>query len=375
MNSNFASVESEHRTQQLLIETFKELFDFSRDVLWLMAPDGQITYVSPAIFILRGISPELAKRQTIEEIHPPESAARSIAYFTYMLDEISKGRRPDPFQGSLDYFHANGTTIQTEVYAVPSFDGNGNFSFLAGVSRDISARVLKEEKARAEIRSREIELRKMLNTVLEHEVRSAIAVINFSMEGRSIEPSTAQVVKRSTANLLRVVEQVGLFSRSDDIKNLRAPMKISIAGMIGEIERNLGFESSLRLSGDTDAPVWGEHSLILQLFTQVLENAKQYAALESEVSIRIDGDLELDGRFTKISVSNSHVAPNGVDLTRLFDPFYRSPHVLDKSGSGLGLSIAKHLAEMLGGAISVDYEDGTFTTTVVLPQTAAARLK
>lgn len=101
----------DQRANMLMVETFKELFDFSRDVLWLMTQDGAISYVSPAIYLLRGITPEEARHQKIEETLLPESAHRSVSYFMYMLGEIAEGRKPDPFQGILDYYHADGSIV------------------------------------------------------------------------------------------------------------------------------------------------------------------------------------------------------------------------------------------------------------------------
>lgn len=367
MNSHLNDALIDHNSEQLLIDTFKELFDFSRDVLWLMAPDGSITYISPAIFLLRGISPEVAKRQKIEEILPPESAARSVGYFTYMLDEISHGRKPDPFQGSLDYFHADGNIINTEVYAVPCFDGHGHFTFLAGVSRDVSARVLEQEKARAEIKSREIEFRKMLNNVLEHEVRNAIAVINLSIKDQSIDPAIEKVINRSTENLLKVAEQVGLFSRSASFQNLSTPQEFSLVDLIEDLQKSLSFENAVRLSGETDVLLWAEYSLVFQLLKQLMDNARKYTSSGSDIFIHLSKGNEFGKSVLKIEISNFHMTPREINMSRLYDPFYRSPHVLGISGSGLGLSIAKHLAEMLGGSISIDYKESIFTVTAVLP--------
>lgn len=357
----------DHKANMLLVETFKELFDFSRDVLWLMAPDGSITYVSPAIYLLRGITAEEARHQKIEDTLLPESAHRSVSYFMYMLAEIAEGRKPAPFQGVMDYYHADGSIVKTDVYAVPAFDAQGNFSFLAGVSRDISARVLAEEKQKTELKLREIEFRKMLNSVLEHEVRNALAVINLAFDDRSLEPQKAGRVRKSIDDLLQVVEQVGLFSRSDDLEKLMQSSALSVCDILAELQQKLALSDTVVFEGDRGLRVWAEQSLILQLFEQIMVNAKKYAEPGSKITVTCTEESLDAGTLARIRFSNTHVAPQGLALHRLFDPFYRGSHVSEKSGSGLGLTIAKHLTEMLNGRISVDYQNSIFSVTVSLP--------
>ena len=358
----------DQRANMLMVETFKELFDFSRDVLWLMTEDGAISYVSPAIYLLRGITPDEARHQKLEDIHPPESAHRSVSYFMYMLGEIAEGRKPEPFQGILDYYHANGSIVKTDVYAVPAFDAQGNFNFLVGVSRDISARVLAEEKQKTELKLREIEFRKMLNSVLEHEVRNALAVINLAFDDQSMGHRKAGRVRKSIDDLLQVVEQVGLFSRSDDLEKLMESSAVSISDTLAEVQQKLALTDTVVFDGDLGLHVWAEHSLILQLLEQIMTNAQKYADPGSNIRVTCTDEGQETENMATIRFSNTHIAPQGIALHRLFDPFYRGSHVSEKSGSGLGLTIAKHLTEMLNGRISIDYENSVFSVTVCLPR-------
>jgi signal transduction histidine kinase len=268
----------------------------------------------------------------------------------------------------MDYYHADGSIVKTDVYAVPAFDAQGNFSFLAGVSRDISARVLTEEKQKTELKLREIEFRKMLNSVLEHEVRNALAVINLAIDDRSLGPQKAGRVRKSIDDLLQVVEQVGLFSRSDDLEKLRESNAVSVCDILTEVQQKLALSDTVVFEGDQGLHVWAEHSLILQLFEQIMVNASKYAEPGSKIRVTCADESQETETLATIRFSNTHIAPQGIALNRLFDPFYRGSHVSEKSGSGLGLTIAKHLTEMLNGRISIDYGNSVFCVTVSLPR-------
>ena len=64
------------------------------------------------------------------------------------------------------------------------------------------------------------------------------------------------------------------------------------------------------------------------------------------------------------------------ELQQVFDPFYRSPAAIEAQihGAGLGLSLAKHLAEAMGGSLTASSELGigsTFTLRLMVDQPAA----
>jgi diguanylate cyclase (GGDEF)-like protein/PAS domain S-box-containing protein len=121
-------------------ERYRLLAENARDVIWTMEPDGTVSYLSPSIQLLRGISPEDAMAQPLEQIHPPESRQRSQAYFNQLREDVQAGRAPQPFRGELEYYCQDGSTIWAEVIALPIVDAGGHFQKLLGVSRDISER-------------------------------------------------------------------------------------------------------------------------------------------------------------------------------------------------------------------------------------------
>lgn len=125
------------------------LAENSNDVVWTMSPTGEITYVSPAVERMRGISQEEALRQPIHEILTPESVAVSLGYFTDLFAAIAEGRpSPGNFRGMLEYYCADGSTVWTEVQAIPRFGPNGEVLEILGVSRDISDRLAQEAAVR-----------------------------------------------------------------------------------------------------------------------------------------------------------------------------------------------------------------------------------
>ena len=108
------------------------------DVVWTIEPDGTISYVSPAIEKLRGFTPAEAMRQPLEEIHPPESLAKSLGYFQELHVRTRAGLPLEPFRGDLEYWCKDGSTIWCHVLVLPLVGPDGVLHQLLGVSRDIS---------------------------------------------------------------------------------------------------------------------------------------------------------------------------------------------------------------------------------------------
>lgn len=110
----------------------------------------------------------------------------------------------------------------------------------------------------------------------------------------------------------------------------------------------------------------GDKQRISQILSILLDNAMEYSGSKSEII------LSAQSKKNKIYIN---VADNGkgIDtktMSRIFERFYRADkNRSDKTHFGLGLSIAKELAQLHGGKITVESEPGTGSTfTLQLPR-------
>ncbi len=143
---------------QLSEARYRLLADNALDVIWTMSLDGAITSVSPAIETLRGITPQEALQQSLEEILTPASQAVCLDYFATLQAAIAAGHFPPSFRGELEYWCRDGSTIWANVIALPLPGPDGAPTELLGMSRDINAL----KKAETEATERERHLRRLL---------------------------------------------------------------------------------------------------------------------------------------------------------------------------------------------------------------------
>jgi signal transduction histidine kinase len=114
-------------------------------------------------------------------------------------------------------------------------------------------------------------------------------------------------------------------------------------------------KSKVKVNGDADQ--------LLELFVTLFDNALKYSAQKSKVEVKVE---KLENKVYA-SVTDQGVGITEVDLPHIFERFYRADQSRSKTkvgGYGLGLSLAKTIAEAHGGKISVEseYKKGsTFT--------------
>lgn len=107
----------------------------------------------------------------------------------------------------------------------------------------------------------------------------------------------------------------------------------------------------------TDLIVWGDADRLIQIFTNLIQNAIKFTHEEGEIIIRVVQD---NPQFAGVAVQDTGpgIPPDAIE--KVFDPFFRVGHGRKggPKGLGLGLSITKTLVELHGGRISVRSELG-----------------
>jgi len=91
-----------------------------------------------------------------------------------------------------------------------------------------------------------------------------------------------------------------------------------------------------------------------------MTNAIKYSRVDRRIRIAAHLQSTENGQEVAISIQDRGIGIHSSELKRIFEPFYRSPEatLAQIHGTGLGLSVCKHLAEAMGGRLSVKSEVG-----------------
>jgi len=130
---------------------------------------------------------------------------------------------------------------------------------------------------------------------------------------------------------------------------------------------------SLYCDLEASAPaVLVDRAFIEETIVNLLRNAVKYTPAHGTISI----DTRAEGSSAVLDISDTGIGIPEAERSRIFDEFYRASNAREAApeGTGLGLSLAKHVVELHGGSISVLSTGGAGATfRVVLPRVAARR--
>ncbi|CAG0935724.1 two-component system, OmpR family, phosphate regulon sensor histidine kinase PhoR [Thermoflexales bacterium] len=122
----------------------------------------------------------------------------------------------------------------------------------------------------------------------------------------------------------------------------------------------LNKRQTVTLPVDPIPPVQADLQRLVQVMTLLLDNAIKYTPGEG----KIDVSIEVLDSFAKVFVRDTGIGIESQDQPRIFQKWFRSadPVVREHPGNGLNLYIAKHLIELMGGAIGFESAPGQGST-------------
>lgn len=223
-------------------------------------------------------------------------------------------------------------------------------------------------------------MRRQLIGDVAHELRTPLTTIKGSMEGLidGVFPADETTFLRlygEADRLQRLVNDLQELSRVEARAYELHPHLIGLGVLIRGVVSRLGpqFDEKgvgLRVEVPSDLPlVMADEDRLAQILTNLLGNALHYTPEEGRVEIL----AEQKGREIQVTVSDTGIGIPAEHLPHVFDRFYR----VDKSrsrargGSGIGLTITKHLVEAHRGRIWAESEGAgkgsRFTFTLPVP--------
>ncbi|MGK2741374.1 PAS domain-containing sensor histidine kinase [Tepidicaulis sp. LMO-SS28] len=357
---------------------------FSEHAIDLIArhkPSGELIYISPSVKRMLGMTQEEALQFNImHTVHPDDH--QTFMDGIMRMAETGKGV-------TLTYRlpHKLGHYIWFETTIRPLMDeATGKLVEVFAISRDISERKRYEdellrarEKAEAANRTKSQFLANM-----SHELRTPLnAIIGFSdimrqelfgSVGHEKYKEYADLINDSGALLLELISDILDMSKIEAGKmQLRLkPASIrrladSCLRIIGARAREKAQELTLDIDAETERHIFMcDERAVKQILLNLLSNAVKFTPEGGRITLRVTKEgsrLAIDVADTGIGIPKDHLPR----LTRPFEQVASESHVAHE-GSGLGLALVKSLAELHGGRVMIDSEEGKGTTVrVTLP--------
>lgn len=147
-------------------------------------------------------------------------------------------------------------------------------------------------------------------------------------------------------------------------------MNINLVEMIQQTSGE--FEEKFRARGLKEVLTLPEEEAIVRVdgrrTWRVLENIYNNAAKYAMEGTRVYADLKIEEGYVSFSLKNVSEQPLNISADELTERFIRGDISRSTEGSGLGLSIAKTLAEMQGGKFELYLDGDLFKVTITFPR-------
>src|SRR5262245_35813790 len=222
-----------------------------------------------------------------------------------------------------------------------------------------------------------------------HELRTPLASIRvfgeFLKLGRVKEPDKIQeygeYIETESRRLTQLINNILDFSRIESGQKTYHFEQTSVEGVVADtlktfevvLEQN-GFNVRLERPPSPLPQVVIDPDAISQAFINLLDNAVKYSGGSKEIGVK----LAEQGDAVTISVIDHGVGIASEEREKVFEKFYRVGNCLvhDVKGSGLGLSIVKHIVEAHHGRVTVESEPGRGSAFIIhIPVDQSARVK
>jgi len=340
-------------------------------------PERRISYVSPNVERILGLQRNeiMQVGSLVPYLHPADVGVGQLT------DE--KLRDPSP-QSEMTEFRIrrpDGSDQWVSAISVPDIDedgiGRGVFVYIS----DISTRRAAEDALRGAQQAAEAANRSKSEFLsrMSHELRTPLnAVLGFSqllklgaLPGDDTEP-VDQILKGGR-HLLDLIDEVLDITRIETGRLLLSAEPVLVSDLVGEsldLIRSLAEKRQIILVADETGMseyVFADRQRSKQVLLNLLSNAVKYNHPRGSVAVscRAMGATRL-----RIGIADTGPGIRPEQMDRLFAPFDRLDAAsTDIEGTGIGLALAKNLAEAMGGALVVESVVGRGSTfSVELPR-------
>ena len=361
-------------------ERFRTLLDEIPAIVWTVEPDGKVSFYNGHFYSYTGILKGSVEADWRFVLHPDDKQPTMEAWAT-----ATRTESPYSFEHRIK--RADGQYRWYLSRGLPLRDHQGRtVKWLAtAVDIDDQKRTLEElERVKRELENKNEELEALIS-IASHDLRTPLVNIRgFSGELSKDINSVKDVLTRENLSETaskkiepifnkHVPDAVRLIQTSAEVMNqmLKSLMDVAKSGTVSlklqDIDMNVLFEQikatfafqlkdkSVEFSVKPLPACRGDNAIVMQIFFNLVQNAIKYLEPKRAGQIHVYALIEPSKVTYCVEDNGLGIAPE--HLKDIFSVFYRlSPGTGE--GEGVGLTIARRMAERLGGNLSVDSKLG-----------------
>jgi len=343
-------------------ERYRNLVESTSDWVWEVDPTGAYTYASPRLESLLGYQPSEIIGRTPFDLMSLGEAERVKQIF---VNNILKDEQPINRLVNVNQ-HKSGHDVIVETSGVPFYDEMGGLMGYRGIDRDITDRINTEQillNAKTEAENANLAKSEFIYR-MSHELRTPLnAILGF---GQILEMTSDDFNDQQKGNVKEILDAGHhLLKLINDVLDLakiesgKLEVDIEVTDLSDILHQCIHLitpqleECHIELVDNISHKkyaVQADHTRLKQVLLNLLSNAIKYNCCQGRISLNSE---VIDEQYLRIIVTDTGEGITEEELTKLFSPYERLNASKNIQGTGIGLSITKHMAELMGGKIGV----------------------
>lgn len=291
------------------------------------------------------------------------------------LDRIKEAMRNwQPVRVELINYTKTGQEFWLEADIFPIADQSGWFTHWISVERDITGRKKIEEIKHAQhVAELANQAKSSFLATMSHEIRTPISGVigmvdvlhQTSLKGYQIE--MVDIIRDSANSLLGIIDDILDFSKIEsghlELESVQFHLEKSVEKICLLLDR-MAMERNveLLLFTDPDLPeyVVGDELRLRQILINLVGNAIKFSSQSGKTGkVRLNVNLHSDNEskiIIEFAVIDNGIGMSQETIARLFTPFMQADTSITRhyGGTGLGLTITRHLTELMQGEIQLE---------------------
>lgn len=205
--------------------------------------------------------------------------------------------------------------------------------------------------------------------MLVHELKTPLSVVKMVLGSGRRTPTLVQSAESAIQSMSAVIErckQAELLESNAVEVHPKTPVRL--AALVSELVDRYGLRDRIVMDIPDDAVIKIDLELLRVILSNLLDNARRYSPINSDVLVSARLSLQENVAGWKIEVRNQPGLHGQPDPALVFTKFYRHAKAHQETGSGLGLYLVAQFAKMLGGWARYRTELPYLVFTVWIPR-------
>ena len=360
-------------------QRYRSLFENNPGAICSFDLDGRLRTANPAAEALTGYAVDELIPSTFWTLVVQADRERARALF-----ERAAAGEPQAAEAALT--HCTGRRVEVSLRLLPIVVDGANIGVYC-IAEDITERK-RAEAEREALLEREREARAQAEAaaaaksdflaVMSHELKTPLNVISgyadllHDGEAGALADGQRGPVERIRASsraLLGMIDEILAYARDEQAPDLARVEPVELGALLAEAAQQVrpaadakGVALVVERNGPLVAPT--DRERLRQVLCGLLANAVKFTEAGE-----VRAAAHRDGAWLAVTVADTGIGIQPEHLDRIWEPFWQAEHPLVRraGGAGLGLSLARRHARLLGGDIearSTPGEGSTFTVRV-----------